>query len=128
MKMKKTVYNIEYNPVSKTWCLYKNIEGSQSLNFYPIVQSVDKKDCQAKLDEINAHLAKGYENRQMARHKRKGLRALYNLYLNDELIDTDTKDNLVNKYKDLKHNEFYPSHFYKRRLLKYRVEKVKNND
>lgn len=121
--MSKTNYTIEYNPASKTWCLYKNIEGNHSYNFYPIVQSENKKDCQIKLDEINK---KNEENKSKLKNinkKRKGIRAVYNLYENDKLIDTDTKDNLLKKYNDLKHNNFYPYYFYKKGT-KYKIEKV----
>lgn len=52
MKMKKINYSIEYNPATKEWVLYKNIEGEQSFNFYPILQSDKKTDCINKLEEI----------------------------------------------------------------------------
>lgn len=121
--MKKTTYNIEYNPVSKTWCLFKYVEGSNSYNFYPIVQSVDKKDCQAKLDEINKKIQKGKEKISKARKAKKGIKAIYNLYYEGKLIDADTKENLLKKHKDLRHNHFYNYYFYKKGT-KYKVEKV----
>lgn len=122
--IKKTVYSVEYNPVSKTWCLYKNLESSQSLNFYPIVQSEKKQDCIKKLEEIKKKEKENHKKKVEMGKAKKGERATYRLYYEDKLVDTDTKENLIKKYKDLRHNVFYPYYFYKRKEVKYRVEKV----
>ena len=117
--MKKVTFSIEYNPVSKTWCLFKNIEGNQSYNFYPVIQSDNKKDCQKKLKEITKEREDISKKQHSSRKK-----SMYELYLDGKLIDTDTKDNLYNKYEDLKHNAFYPSYFYKKPRKNYKVVKV----
>lgn len=47
-----TFYQIEYNPVSKTWCLYRyNILYEQRI-YRPIFQSKDKEEVERKLNEI----------------------------------------------------------------------------
>ena len=122
--MAKATYKIEYNTASKTWCLYKYIEGNHSFNFYPLIQSTEKKDCQEKLDEINKRIKKGKENQSKVAKARKGIRAVYELYYEDKLIDTDTKDNLLKRHKDLRHNHFYHHYFYKKGT-KYRTERIK---
>ena len=120
--MSKTYYNIEYNPVSETWCLFKYIEGNQSMNFYPIVQSKSKKDCQIKLDEINAKIIETEKNRKKSKGQ-KGFRAIYELYSEGKLIDTDTKENLLKKYKDLGINLFQ-GYIYKKGY-KYTYKRIK---
>ena len=114
--MRKTTYNIEYNPVSKTWCLFKYIEGHNSYNFYPLVQSVDKKDCQKKLDELKKKITESTRKNQ-----KKVWSTVYKLYRNDELIDTDTRKNLINKYK-VPQRVF--NNYYYKKDCDYRVEKI----
>ena len=121
--MSKTNYSIEYNSASKTWCLYKNIEGNHSYNFYPIIQSVDKKDCQKKLEEINKKIE---ENKEKIRQtQKKSWATIYNLYKDGKLIDTDTRNNLIKKYKVPQN--LFNRYFYKRprKNTDYEVERVK---
>ena len=120
--MSKTNYSIEYNPASKTWCLYKNLESSQSLNFYPIVQSEKKDDCAKKLAEIKK---KEKENKKKMRENvKKSWATVYRLYKNDVLIDTDTRANLIKKHK-VPQNTFN-RYFYKTGTKEFRAEKIQN--
>lgn len=116
--MKKVTFSIEYNPVSKTWCLFKNIEGNQSYNFYPVIQSDNKKDCEDKLKEIQEKI-----NNTKKCGRKKGIKAIYELYSEEKLIDTDTKENLLKKYKDLKINLFQ-GYIYKKGY-KYTYKRIK---
>ena len=118
INIRKTSYSIEYNPASKTWCLYKNIEGGNSYNFYPIVQSESKKDCQIKLKEINEKI----EQKKLKIKQKKVWATIYNLYKNEILIDSDTRNNLIKKHK-VPQNVFN-QYFYKTGTREYRTEKT----
>ena len=50
--MKKINYTIEYNPISKTWCLFKNISSDRSFNFYTIAESNSKKEIKEIKDKL----------------------------------------------------------------------------
>ena len=49
---KKILYKIEFNPTTKTWCIFKHIESEHSYNFYSIYEDVSKKKCIDKLKEV----------------------------------------------------------------------------
>ena len=115
--MTKTYYKVEYNPNSKTWCLFKHRETERAYNFVPIIQSENKKEVLNKLEEINNKLKENTKNKP---HKK----AIYNLLLQNKIVDTGTKDELMKRHKELKHNEFSNT-FYKRIIKKYKIQRVK---
>ena len=67
--MKKIYYSIEFNTSNKMWCLFKNIEGEQSYNFYQIVESDRKIDCIQKLEEINKEINNEKRDKNIERPK-----------------------------------------------------------
>lgn len=119
---KKVYYKVEYNPVSKTWCLFKHIEGEQSFNFYPIIQSPDKNVVQAKLDEINAKIEAKQKSTRI--NQKRSWSTMYNLYKDGKLIDTGTRNVLIKKYKVPQ--RLFNKYFYKRprKNTDYEIEKI----
>ena len=47
----KITYKIEYNSTTKTWNVFKYVEGNNSINFYSIYESNNKKECKEYLDK-----------------------------------------------------------------------------
>ena len=45
-------YKIEFNPVSNTWCLYRENIKNQQRVFKPIYQSIEKKNVEDVLEKI----------------------------------------------------------------------------
>lgn len=119
---KKVYYKVEYNPVSKTWCLFKYREDDHAINFIPIVQSENKKDCQTKLDEINAKIEE--KRKQTRTNQKKSWTTMYNLYKDGKLIDTGTRNVLIKKYKVSQ--RLFNKYFYKRprKNTDYEIEKI----
>lgn len=50
---KKVYYDIKYNPTTRTWCLFKNIETEYGFNFYCIFESNNIQNCKNKLNEVD---------------------------------------------------------------------------
>lgn len=115
--MKSTHYSIEFNPKSKTWCLYKTYNDSYKSIIHPLLQSDNKKDCEDRLAEIKKKLSK-----QGKKLGRISWAVKYNLYRFDELIDTDTRGVLIKKYHVPQ--RVFNKYFYKKGYKEYRVERI----
>ena len=45
-------YTLEYNRITKTWCIFKNIIKERGYNFYAIFETTDYKEAKEKYREV----------------------------------------------------------------------------